>query len=74
MPYQQLIENRFHLHHINPQLQAYFDSQQQQQQQSQSSSSLFSSNLVNDPAIAYQQQPQRSISTKYICNKSTTII
>jgi hypothetical protein len=55
---------------INPQLQAYFASQQQQQQQqqqqshSQSSSSLFPSNLVNDPAIAYQQQPQlqRSIS------------
>ncbi|CAF0949761.1 unnamed protein product [Rotaria sordida] len=48
---------------INSQLQAYFASQQQQQH-SQSSSSLFSSNLVNDPAIGYQQQPQlqRSIS------------
>jgi ribosomal protein L11 methylase PrmA len=54
---------------INPQLQAYFCSQQQQQH-SQSSSSLFSPNLVNDPAIVYQQQPpsavshiQRSVST-----------
>jgi hypothetical protein len=48
---------------ITPELQAYFASQQQPQ--SQSSSSLFSSNLVSDPAIVYQQQQpqlQRSIS------------
>jgi type I site-specific restriction-modification system R (restriction) subunit len=45
---------------INPQLQAYFASQQQQQQ-SQSSSSLFPSNIVNDPAIVYQKQPQSQI-------------
>ncbi|CAM4806474.1 unnamed protein product [Rotaria magnacalcarata] len=44
---------------INPQLQAYFASQQQ----SQSQSSLFSSNLVNDPAIVYPQQPQLQRST-----------
>jgi hypothetical protein len=44
----------------NPQLQAYLASQQQ----SQSASSLFSSNLVNDPTVVYQQQPQlqRSVS------------
>ena len=44
---------------INPQLQAYFASQQQ----SQSQSSLFSSNIVNDPAIVYPQQPQLQRST-----------
>jgi hypothetical protein len=46
---------------MNPQLQTYLTSQQHQ---SQSSSSLFSSNVVNDPAVVYQQQPQvqRSVS------------
>lgn len=47
---------------INPQLQAFLASQQH----SHSASSLFPSNLANDPAILYQQQPnnqlQRSIS------------
>lgn len=42
------------------QLQGYFNSQPQS---SLSSSSLFSSNVVNDPAIMYQQQLQRSISS-----------
>ncbi|CAF5080764.1 unnamed protein product, partial [Rotaria socialis] len=44
---------------INPQLQAYFASQQQSQPQA----SLFSSNLANDPAIVYPQQPQLQRST-----------
>jgi len=46
---------------MNPQLQTYLTSQQHQ---SLSSSSLFSSNVVNDPAVVYQQQPQvqRSVS------------
>ncbi|CAF1566550.1 unnamed protein product [Adineta ricciae] len=46
---------------VNPQLQTYFGSHQQH---SQSSTSLFSPNLVNDPVVAYSQQPQlqRSIS------------
>lgn len=45
---------------MNPQLQAYFASQQQ----SQSTSSIFPSNIASDPAIVYQQQAQlqRSVS------------
>ncbi|CAF4138529.1 unnamed protein product, partial [Adineta steineri] len=50
---------------ISSQLQTYFNSQQQQQQQQQpqSSSSIFPSNIATDPAIIYQQQLQRSMSS-----------
>ncbi|CAF3678308.1 unnamed protein product [Adineta steineri] len=47
---------------ISSQLQTYFNSQQQQQQP-QSSSSIFPSNIATDPAIIYQQQLQRSMSS-----------
>jgi len=45
---------------MSSQLQAYFNSQQQS---SSSSSPLFQSNLPNDPAILYQQQLHRSVSS-----------
>ena len=51
----------------NAQLQAYLASQHHQPQSHASASSLFSSNMANDPAVVYPQQPpppqlQRSIS------------